>query len=142
MNFTNTVTIARSPADVFAYLAQFENVPRWNEAIDKTWKTSPGSVGVGSRFVQTRSQPSRGEDTFEVTEYEPDRKLSIDGTFGPFTGRFFYQLEPTGSSTKLTNDVDLEPSGLLRFAAPIAAPRIKSAVAKNLSQLKQILESA
>jgi len=141
MNFSNTVTIKRTPADVFAYLAQFENVPRWNEAIDKTWKTSPGPVGIGSRYVQTRSQPSPGEDSFEVIEYEPDRTLAIEGTFGPFTGRFSYQLEPLENATKLTNEVNLEPSGLMRIAAPIATPRIKSAVAKNLSQLKQLLES-
>ena len=27
--FTNTVLIAREPAEVFAYLAAFENVPKW-----------------------------------------------------------------------------------------------------------------
>jgi len=32
MEFKNTVTIRRPAEDVFAFLADFENVPRWNHA--------------------------------------------------------------------------------------------------------------
>ena len=52
MQFANTITIARGLAEVFAYLAHFENVPRWNYAISDTRKTSSGPVGVGSRYQQ------------------------------------------------------------------------------------------
>ena len=61
MQFANTITIARRPAEVFAYLAHFENVPRWNYAISDTRKTSSGPVGVGSRHRQTRTLPTRSE---------------------------------------------------------------------------------
>jgi uncharacterized membrane protein len=40
--FQNTVTIRREIEDVFAFLADFENVPTWNYAIVETKKTSPG----------------------------------------------------------------------------------------------------
>src|SRR5215472_1479027 len=66
MQFTNTTTIARRPAEVFAYLAHFENVPRWNYAISDTRKTSSGPVGVGSHYRQTRTLPTQSEETFEV----------------------------------------------------------------------------
>ncbi len=59
MRFTNTITIDRPPAEVFAFLAQFENVPRWNYAISETRKISRGPVGVGSRYVQARTLPTR-----------------------------------------------------------------------------------
>jgi uncharacterized protein YndB with AHSA1/START domain len=140
MRFTNTITIARSAAEVFAFLAQFENVPRWNDAIVETRKVSSDPVGVGSRYVQTRRLPTRNTETFEVTEYEPDRKLSIRGTFGPFPGRATYALEPVGNATRLTNAVNLDPSGLLSVVAPVATFRVKAAVVANLGNLKQILE--
>jgi uncharacterized membrane protein len=38
--FQNTVTIRRAIEDVFAFLADFENVPTWNYAIVETKKTS------------------------------------------------------------------------------------------------------
>jgi Polyketide cyclase / dehydrase and lipid transport len=40
--FENTVTIERPAEDVFAFLADFENVPTWNYAVEETTKTSPG----------------------------------------------------------------------------------------------------
>ncbi len=142
MRFTNTVTIDRPLGEVFAYLAQFENVPQWNHAIRETRMTSRGPVGVGARYVQNRTLPTRGEETFEITEYEPDRKLSIRGTFGPFPGRIAYELEPMNDGTRLTNAVALEPSGLLSVFAPLATSRIKAEVAANLATLKRRLESS
>ena len=141
MKFTNTITINRRPAEVFAFLAHFENVPLWNYAISETRKITGGPVGVGSRYRQTRTVPTPGEETFAVTEFEADRRLSIRGTIGPFQGDVTYLLEPAGSATALTNTMNLQPSGPLRLVAPFAASRVKSAVAANLDTLKQILET-
>ena len=55
MKFTNTITIARPIAEVFAFLTRFENVPRWNDAISETRKTSLGPLDVGARYEQTRT---------------------------------------------------------------------------------------
>jgi uncharacterized membrane protein len=40
--FQNTVTIARPANEVFAFLADFGNIPAWNYAIARTVQTSPG----------------------------------------------------------------------------------------------------
>lgn len=140
MKFTNTIAISRRPAEVFAFLADFENVPLWNYAISETRQVGDGLVGVGSQFRQTRTLPSRSEESFEVTEFEPARKLSIRGILGPFHSEVTYLLEPTSGSTVLRNTMNLRPSGPLRLVAPIAASRLKSAVAANLETLKTILE--
>jgi uncharacterized protein YndB with AHSA1/START domain len=118
MQFTNMITIDRPIAEVFAFLARFENVPRWNAAISETQRISIGPMKVGVRYAQTRTRPTRSEEQFEVTAYEPDRKLAIRGTFGPFSGCFIYELEPMGNLTRLVNTVDLEPSGQVSIIAP------------------------
>jgi uncharacterized protein YndB with AHSA1/START domain len=142
MEFKNTVTIRRPVEDVFAFLADFENVPRWNHAIESTTKTSSGPVGVGSTYRQIRSQPRRSEEGFEVTVYEPARRLAIEGEIGPFHTRAEYLLEPIEGATRLTNAVELEPSSVVaKLLAPFAGSRIKTAVAENLGVLKQLLES-
>jgi hypothetical protein len=46
-SFENTVTIRRPIAAVFAFLADFENIPAWNYAIVETRKVSPGAGGWG-----------------------------------------------------------------------------------------------
>jgi uncharacterized protein YndB with AHSA1/START domain len=50
--FENTVTIQRPAGQVFAFLADFENIPRWNYAIEDTSKISAGPVGVGTRYCR------------------------------------------------------------------------------------------
>jgi hypothetical protein len=140
--FENTITIQRSPKDVFAFLADFENIPTWNYAIVETKKTTPGPVGVGTTYRQLRSIPSRSEEGFQVTAFEPTSRLEIHGDIGPFTATISYLLAPTNAGTHLTNAVDLEPaSGALRLLAPLAASRVKTAVAANLDTLKQLLET-
>ncbi len=42
--FQNTVTIARPTNEVFAFLADFGNIPAWNHAIARTVQTSPGQA--------------------------------------------------------------------------------------------------
>jgi carbon monoxide dehydrogenase subunit G len=139
--FQNTLTIRRPVEDVFAFLADFENIPKWNYAILQTKQTSPGPVGVGTTYRQLRSIPRRSEEGFEVTGFEPTSRLEIHGDIGPFTATISYLLAPVGDGTRLTNRVDLQPSGALRLLAPLAASRVKTAVAANLDTLKQILET-
>ena len=141
MHFANSVTVQRSPHEVFEYLANFENVPQWNHAIVETRKTSDGPVGVGATYRQTRSLPSPSEEAFQVTEFARDRRLAIRGDLGPFEGTLTYELESVPEGTKLLNSADLEAHGLLKVAAPLASGRVGSAVAANLQKLKEILES-
>jgi len=139
--FENTVTINRPVEDVFAFLADFENVPTWNHAIEKTVKTSAAPTGKGTTYRQSRAIPSRSTEGFEVTGFEPVRRLEIQGEIGPFRTRASYMLTPVESGTRLTNEVDLEAtSGVLRLVAPLAASRVKAAVAQNLVTLKHVLE--
>jgi carbon monoxide dehydrogenase subunit G len=139
-SFENTVTIRRPVEDIFAFLADFENVPKWNHAIVETKKISPGPVGIGTTYRQTRSAPRSSEEAFEVTVFEPPSRLEVQGEIGPFRAKVSYALEPTGSGTRLTNAVELGSSGLLTLVAPLATSRVKHAVAANLDTLKQLLE--
>lgn len=140
MRFSNTLTIDRPTAEVFAYLADLENIPRWNYAIGETRKTSDGPVGVGSQYTQVRTIPAHAEESLEIIEFEPDTLLAIQGGLGPFHGDITYHLTPADGGTVLTNAMDLQASGPTRLIAPLAATRVKNAVAANLEALKQLLE--
>ena len=141
MRFSNQITIGRPPHEVFEFVADPENIPKWNYAIEETKKTSGGPVGVGTTYSQVRTIPSRSEESLEVTELEPEQRFAIHGALGPFVGTLTYDFEDVDGSTRLTNTADLEASGLLKLAAPIAVGRIRGAVAQNLGVLKEILEA-
>jgi len=141
VRFEISISIDRHPHDVFEFLSHFENVPRWNYAIAETRKTTDGPVSVGTVVRQTRSVPSPAEETLEVIEFEPDRRLAIRGGLGPFEGTLTYDLEQVDRGTRLTNSADLEGRGLMRVAAPLATSRVRESVAANLQKLKEILEA-
>jgi carbon monoxide dehydrogenase subunit G len=138
--FENTVMIGRPIEEVFGFLADFENIPRWNYAIVETRKVSKGPVGVGTIYRQVRSVPSRSEERFEVTVYDPPRQLEIQGQLGPFPSRLSYALDAVPEGTRVTNSVELQLRGPGRLLGRVAVPRVRDAVAANLRKLKELLE--
>jgi uncharacterized protein YndB with AHSA1/START domain len=133
--FQNTVTIARPANEVFAFLADFGNIPAWNYAVARTVQTSPGQAGVGATYRQTRTVPRSSEEGFEVTDFTPPSRLAVRDRSGPST-------PPAATCwTRLANHVELQPSSaLLRPLGPLAVPGVKAAVARYLGALKQLLE--
>ena len=139
--FQNTVTIARPANEVFAFLADFGNIPAWNYAIARTVQTSPGQPG----WVPPTGRPAPSPAAARKHSRSPNSRhragSAIKGQIGPFNATSSYLLEPAAGGTRLTNDVELEPSSaLLRPFGPLAVPRVKAAVARNLGTLKQLLE--
>jgi uncharacterized protein YndB with AHSA1/START domain len=142
MRFSNTITIDRNPDAVFGYLADLENLPEWNYAIQQTRKVTADPVGAGSRYLQTRTIPVHRQEGLEVIEFDPDRSLTLRGSLNSFRALISYTLRPDGNTTALTNTVDLQPPRTLNLLAPIATHRIQSAVAANLNVLKRTLEQS
>lgn len=140
MIIENEIEIHRPIGEVFEFLANLENIPTWNYAIETTRRIDPGPVGVGSEFRQIRKVPSRSVETIRIDEYEPPTRLVITGRLGPFSARLAYQLESRHDRTSLVNQVDLTPQGAARLLAPVASRTIGAAVADNLEVLKSILE--
>ena len=138
--FENTVMIRKPIEQVFGLVSDFENLPRWNYAIVETHKVSQGPVGVGTIYQQVRSVPSRSEERFEVTAYNPPRRLEIRGQLGPFPSRLSYALDAVPEGTMLTNSVELELRGPGRLLGRVAVSRVRDAVAANLQKLKELLE--
>ncbi|WP_171074758.1 SRPBCC family protein [Nonomuraea basaltis] len=134
--------INRPAGEVFKYLADLENLPRWNYAIAETQKVSPGSPAQGTVYLQTRTLPRPMQETLEISRYEPDRLLAVTGGFGDLEGTSTYTLEPNEGATRLTNEIRLEGRGLLRVVSALATANVRQAVAQNLAVLKNLLESA
>lgn len=142
MRFSNIVLVRRPRADVFAFLTDPSNTPKWNDAITSAILVTPGPFGVGTRIRQTRSRPRPGVEELEVTEFVPDLRLAMRGDLGPVAGTLIYLLESVPDGTRLTNTADLSGRGPLRMLAPLATGRVREAVAANLETLRRLLESS
>ena len=77
MQFTNSLTIECPIHEVFAFISDFENMPKWNYFVVEVRKTSPGQIGLGTTFHQRRKTD---QQDYTITEYEPDRKVTVTTT--------------------------------------------------------------
>lgn len=141
ISFTNTIRIDRPVDEVYAYLSDLEHTPEWNWAITETVKATPGPIGVGTRYRQTRSVPQPATEMLEITALKANRHIEVRGTLARFPASLTYRLDRRIGGTELTNTVDLEANGPLRLIESALGSRIKRAVADNLSQLKNLLEA-
>src|SRR5438105_14573528 len=70
-----TITIHRPVEEVFAYISDVQHSPRYISGQREAHKTSTGPMGVGTTFA-TSGKFVRRATTCEVTEFEPNRRLS------------------------------------------------------------------
>ena len=142
---TESIEIARPPADVFAYLDQFDKHGEWQENLeDSSLETEP-PPRVGSRVVQTRKTPfGRQKSAFELTEHDPPRRAAWRGTDGAVRPAGSLTVEPVGdgSRSRVTLQLDLEGHGFGKVIAPLARRQAAKEVPKAQANLKQRLESA
>jgi len=139
-----TVTIKRPVEDVFAVLTHLENAAKWSRAIEETL-TTPGPMGIGTR--RRAVVPTFGgrttENEMELTEFVPNRRLAMRSISGfPFEVRISIDFVPLGDGTRLDWLVSFDPGGLLRPMAPLLAAVYKRAFAKDLENLKAMMEAS
>lgn len=137
-----SVVIDRAPEEVFAFVADLRNDPRWNSAIDEVRQTSEGPPGVGTTFrTVARFLGRRFETPEEVTEYEPDRKLSTEVTSGPlrFTGSRI--VEGVAGGARLTLTAEGHSGGFFGIAESIFARLAARRLETELANLKDLLEA-
>jgi hypothetical protein len=119
--------IDRAPDRVALFAGDPANAPTWYANIRSVdWQTPP-PVAVGSRvdFV-AQFLGRRLAYTYEVIELEPERRLVMRTTDGPFPMETTYTWEPAGAGrTRMTSRNRGNPSGFLPHGH--ARPRTRHA---------------
>jgi uncharacterized membrane protein len=137
-----SITINRPVQDVFAFVANKENDPRWSPSIVEVQRVS-GDGTVGSKYRQVIKVPGRGQvpTEVEVTSYDPGRRYAFHGTEGPVKPEGSFDFADEGGATRVTFKLDAQLSGPAKLMGPMIGKGMKSEV-EALDRLKQILETA
>ena len=137
------VRIDRPVAEVFAYVSDPLNFPRWNSAVRTVRKTSAGRNEVASTYSMERELPSgRAVNELEVVASEPPREFAIRTTAGPTPFLYRYRFFPERGETVVKLEAQVELPGAAAFLPQLARRLVKKGVNDNLATLKQILEAA
>ena len=136
-----TVQIDRPSEEVFTYISNFENNPEWQSGQLKAKFTTVGPLRVGSTYDQVAKFLGRQVvSTFEVVEYEPNRKVKASSTSGSFPITFTRMVEPSDEGSEVTAIIEGDATGFFKLAEPLLKVMVKNSVDADYQNLKRILE--
>jgi uncharacterized protein YndB with AHSA1/START domain len=142
IDFTIETEIARSPAEVFAYVTDPSKLATWQTNTVSAVAEPAGPLRLGSRIREVHRGP-RGKELaslVEVCELEPDRIFSLRMIEGPLPIDGHISLEPSEQGTRMRFAVRGEPSGPLRFLQPLMRAALKRQFREHCATLKRVLE--
>lgn len=120
--FEATVVIDRPIEEVFAFLADGENDPKFSPRVLEIRKTTEGPPGVGTVYASTvKDAGMKTQREFKLTEFEPPTRIRwaeqtknlITATEGG------YDLAPENGGTRVRIYNVLEGHGLGKLLAPL-----------------------
>jgi uncharacterized protein YndB with AHSA1/START domain len=141
--FETSTRIDRPIEEVFSYVSDPLNFPRWNSAVQAVRKTSAGEDGASSTYLMERQLPTgRAANELEVVASERPREFVIRATAGPTPFLYRYRFSAEDDETVIQLDAEVKLSGPTALLGQLARRAVKKGVDDNFATLKQILEAA
>ncbi|HEY3447959.1 MAG TPA: SRPBCC family protein [Myxococcales bacterium] len=132
------ITIARKVEEVFDFVSDECNEPRYNPQMLSVEKLSPGPIGSGTQFrVQMKSGPPM---LLEFTTFERPLRLGSHTSFSKVTIDGELTFEGRGDSTLMYWDWTITPSGALKILTPFIVWMGRRQETRIWSDLKRCLE--
>ena len=137
-----SIEINRPLEEVFAFVSNPENMPRWSSTGSEVTITSAGPIGVGTTYRSVVTFLGRRvEGEVEFTEYEPNRSYAQKTTSGPIPVESRVTFERVDGGTQVINHQVAEPGGLFKLAEPVLVRMIKRQFEADFANLKDLMES-
>lgn len=143
MKVAQNVVIDLPAGEIFAYVAEFENLADWSGVVIAVRKTPSGAMHVGTTVLITiRFLGKWVQSTYEVVECEPGHHITLKSIAGIAPCVFSFLLEPLEDSrTRLSFEAVIQKGAYLGLAEQTAASATRRQIEHDLLTLKEILEA-
>ena len=145
MNTRNSILIDRPIDEVFAYVSNVENMPRWVSGVRRV-KLLSEKVKAGAHFSAEYAQGMRSSAiSFRIVEFEPPIRFVTKSERGPFSFPFrgTFEFRSVGDSTEVISDVDTgDESVATRLANIVFGPLVRRGFQKRLQDELQALKAS
>jgi uncharacterized membrane protein len=138
----DSVEIKRPVDQVFAYVTEIKNFPKWIPDMQEAVQVSPGKIGVGTALRGTyKMMGLRMAWTSKITGFEPNKKFGEKISSGSMLSDELMTFDPIADGTEFTFVCDMKVGGVLKLLSPIMAHSMRKQTKTDLAKLKELLES-
>ena len=137
-----STVIARPVEDVFDFVADERNEPRYNPHMVRVDKMTPGPIANGTCWSATIESRGRPVDMdIEVTDYARPSRLASTTRMSTAEIHGAVTFEPGPGGTRMRWSWELQPKGVFRLLGPVIARIGRRQEAQIWAGLKQYMES-
>ena len=134
------ITIKASPAVVFRYLVESDEIRRWGAGVKTVGSFSGEETETQTRIVETGGSQETWED--KVLRFQQDQMLSIKSKkFGLVRTRVFQLEKNSLGGTDVDYRITDSVSGVERFLFPFKANIKRTTMVDEMTQLRDLVES-
>jgi uncharacterized protein YndB with AHSA1/START domain len=138
---SGSASIARPAAEVFAFIADVRNDPRWHTDILAAKLIEGTAVDTHSMFeIETKPVMGVSGGTVAVSEYEPPSRIVFEVRMGKLRPTTTFTVVPDATGCRVTRRIDMEPQGLMRAMAPFMGGMMRKRNDAFLANLRRVLE--
>ncbi|MGZ4320292.1 MAG: SRPBCC family protein [Gaiellaceae bacterium] len=118
--YVTRIESSLSPADVFAYMADFANARFWDPSVSVATRQGDGPVGLGSTFQLVARFAGRDVPLlYTIVAYEPPQRVVLEARTPGFVSRDTITVEPAAAGSTVAYDALLELAGVRRLFDPL-----------------------
>ncbi len=141
INISSSINIYRPIKQVFDFITFSENDFQWQYGTLASGQFSEGLARGGSFFRSIGHLMGRRiHSTFEITDFEANRKYGFKSLSGPMDSQTLYTFEMDKGSTKINISTQASVINFFQIRETILEKQMKKQLKENLEMLKKILE--
>jgi hypothetical protein len=143
LKFDETIAVNGAAADVYAYVADPLNIPRYQAEVLSTRLTTDGPLKVGSHFEETMKM-AFATKTFDCTvlELTAQRKVRFAATGDALDCEVEFHLEPEAGGVKLRMSGFGQLKGAWRLMTPMMRMGVVQGARRQLVAIRAAVEGA
>jgi hypothetical protein len=138
-----STTIYKPVQQVFDFVSKPENDFQWQYGTLETAKLSESVDNSGTIFRSIgHLMGRRNLSTFEVTEYEQNKKYSFRSLSGPLQTYTSYTFETANGGTKINISTQTSVVNFFQINEGLVEKSLRKQLKENLALLKGLLEAS
>lgn len=136
-----SIDIARPPQEVFAFIGDAANAPKWMGMCHSLELAAPLHDGAAARYAYKEGGHTRSMEG-KVSAYDPPRLLELTLADKQFQIVVSMHVEPVSDGSLFEYDLEITPKGLVaKLMGPLVRSATQKQIEKDVAQLKQLLEA-